>query len=89
MIKTPLYCTVVPGSTPDYNQSFGNLSDQEIPTEERDVSLIWDALTIDEIATFFISFHFTMMFSVSLYALYLVFKPIRLPRNDAIILYNP
>lgn len=85
MIKTPLYCTVEPGSTTDYNQSFGNLNDQESPREKRDVSLIWDALTMDNIATAFISFHFTMMFSVSLYTLYIVFKPIALPRYDPII----
>lgn len=85
MIKTSLYCTVEPGSTPDYNQSFGNSRDEESPREKTDVSFIWDALTIDNIATAFISFHFTMMFSVSLYALYLVFKPIALPRNDLII----
>lgn len=85
MIETPLYCTVVPGSTPDYSQSFGNLSDQESPREKRDISLIWNALTMDNISTSMISFHFTMMFFVSLYALYLVFKPIGLPRNDPVI----
>lgn len=69
---------------PDYYQSFYEIPTLETPEEKDYVTMILNYLTKHFTADPYLFFHFTMMLFTSLYAFYLVMRPLGLPRNGQV-----
>lgn len=75
----------------DNYRAFEIETPQEKPTPTEDEDMFYIMYTIMKLISVnptvngcFLHFHIFMMFIVSLYAFYLVFKPVPLPRNNLV-----
>lgn len=86
-MTTSLNSTAKLESSPNYYQSIENITSLENPRAKENIFLSMINNTF--LAKVGISFHFSMMILTSLYAFYLAFKPVRIPRNDPANFQNP